>query len=631
MGAADGAAGRRPAGGGRSDGRGARRRLVLRHADGPDPGWGGRGAASRGGCERPAGVDGGAGVGMNWVLASFTLLAVALALGFGWYERTHPSARVLALIATLAALAALGRVAFAPIPSVKPTTDIVLLAGYVLGGAPGFAVGAVAALTSNIFFGQGPWTPWQMAAWGGVGAGGALLALVAGRELGRVALTVACALAGLAYGAVMNFSLWVTFGGDHTPAKLAGYFVTSLPFDIAHAVGNALFCLAFGPALVRALRRFRARFEVTWRPAPAMIGAVLVLLALPIAASANAPAQSVRWLERAQNADGGFGGAPDQSSTQLFTGWAALGLAAAGRNPRDVQRGGKSVVDYVVAHARELDDLGELNRTILLLKAAGMQPRRVAGRDLVAEVASRQRRGGSFAGRVNTTSFAILGLAAGGRSPRDPVLRRAARWVAGQVNDDGGFNFDGKGASSGIDDTGAAVQALAAAGRRDTATVRRALSFLVRKQNPDGGFPLQPGGGSNAQSTAWAVQALVAGGRDPEKVTNAGSRSPVAYLRSLIGPSGAVRYSRTSVQTPVWVTAQALAALAGKPFPLARVPRAKRPPRARPAATATPVPTRTRPPKPKPTATPARARSLPVAPPRALTGAQLGLPLAPPF
>src|SRR5688500_2921949 len=139
------------------------------------------------------------------------ILGLALVAGFAWYERAHPSARVLALVATLAALAALGRVAFAPVPNVKPTTDIVLLTGYALGGAPGFAVGAVAALASNLFFGQGPWTPWQMVAWGGVGIGGALLARAAGRDLGRVPLAAACAVAGFAYGAVMNVSLWVTF------------------------------------------------------------------------------------------------------------------------------------------------------------------------------------------------------------------------------------------------------------------------------------------------------------------------------------------------------------------------------------------------------------------------------------
>src|ERR687889_2563618 len=108
------------------------------------------------------------------------ILGAALAAGFAWYERTHPTARVIALVATLAALAALGRIAFAALPNVKPTTDIVLISGYVLGGAPGFAVGAIAALASNLFFGQGPWTPWQMAAWGGARLLGAVTARVLG-------------------------------------------------------------------------------------------------------------------------------------------------------------------------------------------------------------------------------------------------------------------------------------------------------------------------------------------------------------------------------------------------------------------------------------------------------------------
>ena len=173
---------------------------------------------------------------------------------------------MLALVATLAAMAALGRVAFAALPNVKPTTDIVLIAGYTLGGAPGFMVGAIAALASNLFFGQGPWTPWQMAAWGGVGLFGAALARVTRRDLGRVPLALACGVAGLGFGAVMNLHLWVTYSGDHTAAKLAAYYTGSLPFDIAHAVGNVVFCLAFGPALVKALRRYRTRFEITWAP-----------------------------------------------------------------------------------------------------------------------------------------------------------------------------------------------------------------------------------------------------------------------------------------------------------------------------------------------------------------------------
>jgi energy-coupling factor transport system substrate-specific component len=203
---------------------------------------------------------------VSWVLGSMLVLGAVIVVGFAWYERTHPSTRVIALVATLAAMAALGRIAFTALPNVKPTTDIVLIAGYALGGAPGFMVGAVAALASNLFFGQGPWTPWQMVAWGGVGVFGAGLARMAGRELGRVPLAAACGLAGLGFGAVMNLSAWITFDGDHTLGWLTAYAATSLPFDIAHATGNIVFCLAFGPALVRALRRYRTRFDIIWLP-----------------------------------------------------------------------------------------------------------------------------------------------------------------------------------------------------------------------------------------------------------------------------------------------------------------------------------------------------------------------------
>ena len=198
---------------------------------------------------------------------------------------------------------------------------------------------------------------------------------------------------------------------------------------------------------------------------------------------------------------------------------------------------------------------------------------------------------------MNTTAFAALALKASGSAPK--ALRGAGRWIAAQANPDGGFNFAGKGGPSGIDDTGAAVQGLVAAGRKRTTTVKRAAAFLVRRQNADGGFPLVPGGASNAQSTAWAVQGLLAAGRDPAKVRR--SRDPLAYLRSLTSPSGEVRYSRTSRQTPVWVTAQAVMALARKPLPLKPVARAKRAqaaPRRPPAATATAAPERAAAPAP---------------------------------
>ena len=120
---------------------------------------------------------------MSWQVTSFAVLGLVIVGGFAWFERSRPPARLVGLVAALAALAVAGRLLLAPIPNVVATTDIVLFTGYAIGGAPGFAVGALAALISNFWLGQGPWTPWQMAGWGLVGLGGAGLAVVTRRRL----------------------------------------------------------------------------------------------------------------------------------------------------------------------------------------------------------------------------------------------------------------------------------------------------------------------------------------------------------------------------------------------------------------------------------------------------------------
>jgi energy-coupling factor transport system substrate-specific component len=509
---------------------------------------------------------------MSWQLASFLLLAAALAGGFAWYERSHPSARVLALVGTLAALAVLGRIAFAPIPNVKPTSDIVLLAGYVFGGAPGFAVGAVAALASNFFFTQGPWTPWQMGAWGVVGIGGAVLARLGGGRLGRLPLAIACGLAALVYGAIINFGSVVTFGGGDVWHRYVVYQTTSLPWDLVHAAGNVAFFLAFGPVLVRTLRRFRTRLSFTWAPRPAGVALAIAAVALAGAAGPATPAARAAgpadYLVRAQNDDGGFGAAPGRPSAGLYTGWAALGLAAQGRRAA-LDR----AVGYIRAHGRSLarsnsaTGIGDLERTILVLAAAGRSPRRFLGRDLVAALTRRVRPDGAVLGQVNLTTFAILALRGAGLAADAPALRRAGAWVARQQNDDGGFGFLAKGFGSDVDDTAAVLQALASLGG-GTAVLRRGASYLRAAQNADGGFPQTPGGSSNAMSTAWSIQGLTAARVRLAAVRRDGGRTPIAYLRSLVAPDGSARYSRTSAQTPVWVTAYAALGLARRPLPL---------------------------------------------------------------
>ena len=544
---------------------------------------------------------------MTWQAAAFGILALALAGGFAWYERTRPDARIVALVGTLAAFAALGRIAFVALPNVKPTTDIVLVSGYALGGGPGFAVGALAGLTSNFFFGQGPWTPWQMAAWGLTGVIGAGLAVATGRRIGRWTLALACTVVGFAFTVLQDVGDWVTYS-DHSLAQLGVYVGKGIGFDCVHAAGCLVFALALGPAMIHSLTRFTTRLQVTWSPAATRVLPILVVAltfagwlagqpggtgggvnwgATGAGASAEAAGTPTGYLLAAQNADGGFGGAPGAASSQLYAGWAALGLAAAGQNPQDVVRDRRSLIGYIRSGTGSATDPGSIERTILVVRAAGLSPYSFGGHNLVGTLKRDIRPNGSVANLVNLTAFAVLALrAAGLASPAATI-----GWLLHQQDADGGFNFAGAGGMSDPDDTGAALEALAGAGSRGVARVRAgAVRFLRGQQDGDGGFASLPGAGSNAQSTAFAVQGLLAAGVDPSSLRRRGA-SPLDYLRSLIAADGHVRYARGTDQTPVWVTAEALMALEGKALPLASVARRPAPaPPAPPTHTASTAP-----------------------------------------
>jgi Prenyltransferase and squalene oxidase repeat len=495
---------------------------------------------------------------VSWELASFVILGAVLLAGFAWYERSRPTSQVVALVAALAALAIAGRIAFAAFPNVKPTTDIVILAGYALGPAPGFAVGALTALVSNFWFGQGPWTPWQMAGWGLCGILGAGLAVVRPRA-NRFTLAAVCALAGIAYGALLNFSLMATYGGDLSLQRFLALESRAIPFDAAHAIGNATLAFVAGPAMVRMLARFRRRFE--WRT-PAIASAVLVALALVIVLPASAQASdasgAANWLASVQNTDGGWGSSPDDESAPDMTAWAMLGLEAAGRNPLDVSSGGRNPVGYLRANVEELTSPGDLARTILALHGAGVDFRDFGGHDLVAELASHRRSNGSFEGWPNSTAFAVMALRIGGGG-----VAQSTAWLAKVQNADGGWGDEPRLPST-ADGTGAVMQAMP-----ETKAARDGLAYLRKAQRPNGGFPLGSNGSVNSQSTAWAVQGMLALGKD--------SGSALDYLAARQAADGHYRRSATSDETPVWVTAQVIPAVTGDAFPIPPVARAPEP------------------------------------------------------
>ncbi len=505
---------------------------------------------------------------MTWQLGAFAVLGLGLLAGFAWYERTRPDARIVALVGTLSAFAALGRIAFAAVPNVKPTGDIVLIAGYALGGAPGYVVGAVSALTSNFFFGQGPWTPWQMAGWGATGIAGALLGRITRRRIRRLPLALVSFVLGFAFTALQDVGDWFT-NSDHSLVQLGVYVGKGVGFDLVYAVGCFGFAMLFGPALIRTLARFRTRVQVTWLPTGVRAGVPALLVAALLAGGLARPAavragglrhgSPVRYLLAVQNRDGGWGAARDQPSTPMYTAWAMLALDAAGIQPARVRTDGRDPIGYLARTIRQDSDPGSIERTILAITSSGGNANRFANVDLVARLEQLIRGDGSIDGLTNLTTFAVLALRDGGAQP--PA--RTIAWLVRQQDADGGFNYATGGGRSDVDDTGAVLSVLGqpAIRRRYPRALRRAVSFIRSQQNRDGGFGDQRGAPSNAQSTAFAVCGLIAAGVVPGSLHRRRSPSPVAYLRSLIQPDGAVDYSRGNPQSPVWVTAEAEIAL----------------------------------------------------------------------
>jgi energy-coupling factor transport system substrate-specific component len=199
---------------------------------------------------------------VDWGTVSFLVVVAFVALALAAYGTRNVSAHELSLVAALAALATASRVLFASLPNVKPVTFVVLVSGVALGCGPGFMVGATAALVSNLFFGQGPWTPWQMLAWGIVGLVGGLMGRH-GRRPGRWELVVAGAALALFFDWFVTVWMYIAFSAHSWPAFVALY-ARGLPFDLAHVAATGLFAGLFGVQAAKIVARFRVRTRVTF-------------------------------------------------------------------------------------------------------------------------------------------------------------------------------------------------------------------------------------------------------------------------------------------------------------------------------------------------------------------------------
>lgn len=197
---------------------------------------------------------------LNWGLVATIVVILAIIAFFFEFEVAAVSSKEIALVAMLGTISAILRVPFAAIPGVQPCTFLVICSGYVFGPVAGFMVGAMTALVSNFFLGQGPWTPYQMLAWGLAGVSAAYIRRF---NLRRIWLVIFGIFWGYLYGVIINAWFWASFVYPLTLRTFVVTEINSLWFDTFHAIGNALFLGLFGMKTIAILERFRKRFN--WR------------------------------------------------------------------------------------------------------------------------------------------------------------------------------------------------------------------------------------------------------------------------------------------------------------------------------------------------------------------------------
>lgn len=199
------------------------------------------------------------------------LLTIAVAICsitpfFLRFELKRPRPRDIMPIVTLTAVATAGRIIFSPFPNFKPVTSIVIISGICFGRQAGFLTGSLTALTSNMFFGQGPFTPAQMYCWGLIG----YLAGILGEKglfknnaaLQNFAVCVFGVLMSLFYGFLMDSWHIVSFLQPVTAEKAAVTYTAGLPMNISHAAATVLFLLPLYLPFRKKLERVKKKYGI---------------------------------------------------------------------------------------------------------------------------------------------------------------------------------------------------------------------------------------------------------------------------------------------------------------------------------------------------------------------------------
>jgi len=177
------------------------------------------------------------------------------------FETRKPKARELVVISVLCAIAVAGRSIFFITPHFKPTVAILIIAGLCFGAETGFLVGAVTGFVSNFFFGQGPWTPWQMFTLGIIGFLAGMLFKMDAIKKNKILLSIfGFIMTFVIYGGILNPASIIMWQDKITWKMIASSYVAGMPFDLIHAFATAIFLYFASQPMIDKLERIKVKY-----------------------------------------------------------------------------------------------------------------------------------------------------------------------------------------------------------------------------------------------------------------------------------------------------------------------------------------------------------------------------------
>ena len=193
----------------------------------------------------------------NYLLSSLLMSLVAILPFYYKYDNKKVEAREVVITALLVALAVMSRIAFAWLPSVKPIEAIIIISGAIYKKEVGFLVGSLSALISNMFFGQGMWTVYQMFIWGLIGYGAGILNTkgIIDHLWGRIIYAGVC---GAAFSLMIDFLTCLASG--YTNDKYMALVLASTPFIAYYALSNIIFIVLLYKPLGKKLNRAKVKY-----------------------------------------------------------------------------------------------------------------------------------------------------------------------------------------------------------------------------------------------------------------------------------------------------------------------------------------------------------------------------------